>query len=345
MKRKNDTRNLTQIEQDIIREKAVLMVKTGETQTKTAKLLGVSRQSVNVWYNNYLALGRKSFKSKKRGNPQEPKLKGYQAATIVNMIKDKHPEQLKLPFVLWTREAVQKLIKNKFDIDVSLKTVGKYLSRWGFTSQKPYKTAQERNPKLVEEWLKSEYPKIKEKAKNQKASIFWGDETGLKSTHLAGKSYSPKGKTPEVKTSAKRFAINIVSAITNSGKLYFKTYTGTFSSKVFIAFLNRLIKQVKRKIFLIVDNLSVHKSKEVMKWINSHKRKIELFFLPPYSPDINPDELLNQDLKANIYKTKRPEDGNELKSMVISKLKDFQANFQKIQNYFNAEKVSYAKAS
>ena len=345
MKTKKDTRNLTQIEQDVIREKAVLMVKSGISQTETARLLGVSRQSVNVWYNKYLESGKKSLKSKKRGNPQEPKLKGYQAAAIVNIIKDKHPEQLKLPFILWTREAIQKLIKNKFNIDVSLKTVGRYLASWGFTPQKPYKKAQQQNPKLVEEWLKNEYPKIKEKAKEEKASIFWGDETGLRSTHSAGRSYSIKGKTPEVKVSAKRFSLNIVSAITNSGKLYFKTYTGKFSSKVFIEFINRLIKQVKRKIFLIVDNLSVHKSKMVKKWINGHKRKIELFFLPPYSPDINPDELLNQDLKTNIYKSKRPVDRNELKSIVIGKLKNFQKNSQKIQNYFNAEKVSYAKAS
>lgn len=345
MKEKKDTRNLTQVEQDIIREKAVLMVKSGISQTETAKLLGVSRQSVNGWYNKYRSFGKKSLESKKRGNPQEPKLKGYQASAIIKIITDKHPEQLKLPFVLWTREAIQKLIKNKFNIDVSVKTVGRYLANWGFTPQKPYKKAQQQNPKVVEEWLKIEYPKIKEKAKKEKASIFWGNETGLRSTHSAGRSYSIKGRTPEVKISAKRFSINIISGITNSGKLYFKTYTGKFSSKVFIEFLNRLIKQVKRRIFLIVDNLSVHQSKKVKKWINEHKRKIELFFLPPYSPDINPDELLNQDLKANIYKSKRPEDKNELKAIVLAKLKNIQRNSQKIQNYFNAEKVCYAKAS
>lgn len=345
MNKKNDTRNLTQKEQDIIREKAVLMVKSGLTQTETATLLGVSRQSVNGWYNNYKANGKKAIKSKKRGNPQEPKLAGYQAAAIVNIIKDKHPEQLKLPFVLWTREAIQQLIKNKFNIKVSLTTVSRYLAKWGFSSQKPYKKAQEQNPRLVEEWLTNEYPQIKEKAKKQKATIFWADETGLRSTHSSGKSFSLKGITPEIKISAKRFSINIISAITNYGNLSFMTYTGRFSSKVFIEFLRRLIKHKKGKIFLIVDNLSVHKSKIVKEWINKHKRRIELFFLPPYSPDMNPDELLNQDLKANIYKSKRPSNREELKSMVVSQMKKFQKKPQKIQNYFSGEKVHYASAS
>lgn len=345
MSKKKDTRNLTQKEQDLLREKAVKMVLSGKTQTETAQLLNVSRQSVNGWVNDYKKKGKKSLKSKKRGNPQEPKLKGYQAAITVNIITDRNPEQLKLPFVLWTREAVQQLIKKRFNIDVSVKTVGRYLAKWGFTSQKPYKKAQEQNFKLVEEWLLNKYPEITKKAKKEKASIFWGDETGLRSTHSTAKSFSPKGKTPEIKISAKRFNINIISAISNSGKLYFKTYAGTFSSEVFIEFLKRLIKQNKRKVYLIVDNLAVHKSTKVMEWVNEHKSRIELFFLPPYSPDMNPDELLNQDLKANIYKVKRPTDRNELKSMVISKLKSFQRNPKKIQNYFNAKKVSYAKVS
>lgn len=345
MNKKKDIRNLTQKEQDLIREKAVKMVKNKLSYCQTAELLGVSRQAVSRWYKAYKRLGKRSFKSKKRGNPQEPTLKAYQAATIVNMITDKHPEQLKLPFVLWTREAVQKLIKDKFNIEVSLTTVGRYLEKWGFTSQKPYKKAIEQNPAYVEEWLEKIYPEIVKKAKKEKASIFWGDETGLKSTHTSGKSFSPKGKTPEIKTSAKRFSVSMISAISNSGKLYFKTYTGRFNSKAFIEFLKRLIKQIKGKIFLIVDQYSVHKSKEVEEWLSKHKSRIELFFLPTYSPDLNPDELLNNDLKSSIYKSKRPSDKKELKSMLVNKMKSFQKNPEKIKTYFLAEKVSYAKAS
>jgi len=221
------------------------------------------------------------FKVKKRGGIKEPKLKGYQASTISRIIREKNPEQLKLPIELWTREAVQKLIKKKFDIDVCLSTVSNYLSKWGFTAQKPYKKAQEQNPEQVKKWLEEEYPEIEKRAKKENASIFWGDESELRSTHSAGKSYSPKGKTPEKKISAKRLSINMISAISNGGKLYFKTYTGKFVSGVFIDFMKRVIKQSKKKIFLIVDNLAVHKSAKVKTWVEENKSRIELFFLPP----------------------------------------------------------------
>ena len=187
---------------------------------------------------------------------------------------------------------MQKLIKKKFDIDVCLSTVSNYLSKWGFTTQKPYKKAQEQNPEQVKKWLKEEYSEIEKRAKKENASIFWGDESGLRSTHSAGRSYSPKGKTPERKITAKRLSVNMISVMSNNGKLYFKTYSGKFISEVFIDFMKRVIKQSKKKVFLIVDNLAVHKSAIVKEWIERNKSKIELFFLPPYSPDMNPDELL-----------------------------------------------------
>jgi transposase len=133
----------------------------------------------------------------------------------------------------------------------------------------------------------------------------------------------------------------MISVISNSGKLYFHVYTGKFDSKVFIEFLKRLITQIKGKVFLILDNLSVHKSKKVTKWVNNHKTRIELFFLPPYSPDLNPDEFLNNDLKSTIYKEKRPGDRKELKSMLVNKMKSFQKKSEKIKSYFKAEKLSY----
>ncbi len=159
---KKDFRNTGQKAQDEIRKRAVKAVRSGMSQTEVAKIFGVSRQSVNAWVNKYKRKGISSLTSKKRGNPQEPKLKGYQAASIVKIIKDKHPEQLKLPFVLWTRESVRDLIKRKFNIELSLSTVGRYLKKWGFTSQKPVKRAYEQNDEAVQKWLKEEYPKIKE---------------------------------------------------------------------------------------------------------------------------------------------------------------------------------------
>jgi transposase len=341
--KKQDFRKVPQKSQDEVRERAVKAVLSGESQTSVAKLFGVSRQSVNTWINNYKRKGKKTLVSKKRGNPQEPKLKGYQAAIIVNIITDRHPEQLKLPFVLWTREAVRDLIKKRFKIKLSLSTIGRYLKKWGFTSQKPSKRAYEQDNKTVKKWLEEEYPKIKKRSIKEKAEIFWGDETGLRSDHQSGKTYGKKGKTPVVKVSAKRFRSNVVSAINNKGKLAFSVFEGKFTSKRFIEFLKRLIKFMKgKKIFLIVDNLSVHKSEEVKNFINENKFKIELFYLPSYSPDLNPDELLNNDLKANAFKLSRPASKKEQMLIVRNKLRSIQQNSQKIINYFKAKKVNYA---
>lgn len=191
--------------------------------------------------------------------------------------------------------------------------------------------------------MKEEYPTIKKRSIKEKAEIFWGDETGLRSDHQAGKTYGEKGKTPVIKISARRFRSNVISAINNKGKLAFSVFEGKFTSKRFIDFLKRLIKYSKgKKIFLIVDNLSVHKSEEVRNFVNDHKLEIELFYLPSYSPDLNPDELLNNDLKANAYKQKRPTSKTEQTLMIRNKLRSIQQNSQRVKNYFKFHKVQYA---
>jgi transposase len=341
--KKNDFRNTSQKAQDEVRERAVKAVLSGKTQTEVAEIFGVSRQSVNTWVNNYKLKGKQTLVSKKRGNLQEPKLLGHQAATIVNIITDRHPEQLKLPFVLWTREAVRDLIKKKFKLELSVSTVGRYLKKWGFTSQKPAKRAYEQNNEAVKKWIEEDYPKIQKRAKKEKAEIFWGDETGIRSDHQAGKTYGIKGKTPIARISAKRFKSNVISAVNNKGKLVFSVFEGKFNSKKFIDFLKRLIKHLKgKKVFLIVDNLSSHKSEEVQNFTNEHKSEIELFYLPSYSPDLNPDELLNNDLKANVFKSGRPASKTEQTLMVRNKLRSIQQNSQRVKNYFKAKNVKYA---
>ena len=178
--------------------------------------------------------------------------------------------------------------------------MGDYLKSWGFTPQKPKKKAYEQNSKSVNKWLEDEYPKIKKQAKKENAEIHWADETGIKNTSQYGRSYAPKGKTPVKETLAKRLSLNMISTVTNQGKVRFMTYKGTMNSQRFVIFLKRLIKGANRKLFIILDNLKVHHSKIVKKWVEENKNKIALFYLPSYSPELNPDEYLNNDLKSGI---------------------------------------------
>lgn len=207
-----------------------------------------------------------------------------------------------MPFFLWTRESVGQLIQTKFNIKLSKWTVGRYLSNWGFSPQKPARRATEQNPKAIERWFKVEYPIIQKLSKKEKATIYWGDEMGLRSDHNVGRTYGLKGKTPIVKRTGNRFSCNMISTITNLGKLSFMVFDENFTEDVFLKFLKRFIRQSTRKAFLIVDNHRSHKSKKVNAWLKMNKEVIRLYYLPSYCPELNPDEFLNQDVKSYMGK-------------------------------------------
>ena len=260
------------------------------------------------------------------------------------MLVDKTPDQLKLPFALWTRKAVQEAIVQHYDVKLPIRTVGEYLHRWGFTPQKPVKKAYEQQPERVRKWLDEEYPGIVLEAREERAEILWGDETGISSEDNRGRGYAPKGQTPVVYGPGKRFSASMISAINNQGKVRFMVYEGALRSDTFLKFLRRMIKDVERKIFLIVDNLRVHHAKKVQKWIDKHKDKIKIFFLPPYSPEHNPDEYMNQDVKIHMRHKPAPHSDRELKSGLRSYMRRLQRKSDKVVRFFEHKKVQYAKA-
>ena len=219
------------------------------------------------------------------------------------------------------------------------------LGKWGFTPQKPKKKAMEQNPELVRKWLEEEYPEIEKRAKKEKAEINWLDESGIQSTDNRGRSYAKKGKTPSIKISAKRNRANFISTVNKLGEMRFMTYLGKMDSKRLIEFLRRLIRSGERKKFVILDNLSVHKSREVKKWLETHSERMELFYLPTYSPDLNPDEHLNRHLKSIIFKSERPDSRISLRKLTERKLRVIQADKNLVKSYFDSESVRYARAA
>jgi transposase len=257
------------------------------------------------------------------------------------MITASCPDQLRLPFALWTREAVCALAKRRFGVEMSVWTAGRYLQRWGLTPQKPLRRAYERDPVAVERWLKQEYPAIATRAKAEKAEIHWGDEMGLRSDHQSGTSYGRRGQTPVVPGTGKRFRCNMISTITNKGSLSFMVFTQRFTAPVMITFLRRLVRQADRRVFLIVDHHPVHESAMVRRWIETHAEQIQMFFLPPYSPNLNPDEYLNQDVKSNAGR-QRPRDRAEMIEGLRSYLFGTQRRPPVVISYFQAKEVRYA---
>jgi transposase len=342
-----DTRRLSPAAQEELRRRAVVAVLNGATRTEVEAMLGVPRQTIGQWVKAYHAGGEAALASKRRGRKKGSGsiLEPWQEAQIARALKEKRPEQLKLPFYLWTREAVCSLIERRFGVRVSRWTAGRYLKRWGFTPQKPVRRAWEQNSTAVKRWLEEEYPAIRKEAKREGATIYWGDEMGLRSDHSVGRSYGEKGKTPVIRGTGKRFGCNMISAITNQGALSFMVFQESFRVAVFLRFLRRLMRQNPgRRIYLIVDGHPVHRAKLVQAWVEKHKERIRLIRLPSYSPELNPDEMLNQDVKTNALGRQRPSTAQELIRDVRSYLRRRQRQPTIVQRYFHERHVRYAAA-
>ena len=341
---RRDARKLSMEAQQELRFQVVRMRKEGISNRETARLVGLSEATTSIIWSKYRKEGKKGILLKKRGRKEGEKkrLSSREEAHIIRRLLDTTPEQLKFKFALWTREAVRQLILHDLGIDLPISTVGHYLKQWEFTSQVPIKRAYERNDAKVQQWLKEEYPNIEERAKKENAEIQWADETACVSLPSRITGYAPKGKTPVMEHPAKRFKINMISSITNRGKLRFMLYDQNLDADLFITFLERLIRSNDRKVFLILDNLRIHHAKVVKAWVEEHCDAIELFYLPAYSPDLNPDEYLNNDLKRNVNKEHIPSNKEELRANTETFMAMLENTPERIANYFKHPKVTYA---
>lgn len=340
---KQDARKLSPDAQEDLRRRVMTAVNDGMKVTEAARTFGVTRQSIHNWINTVEAEGVRGLRAQRRGPKAGARLLApHQRASLVRSITAGCPDQLRLPFALWTRDAVIDLAQRRFGVTISRSTMGRYLSEWGMSPQKPVRRAYERDPAAVRRWLDTEYPAICVKAKREKAVIHWADEMGLRSDHQTGTSWSKRGVTPVVPGTGQRFGCNMISAVTNRGELAFMVFTQRFTGRVMVQFLRRLLRQCKHKVFLIVDGHPVHRSALVKRWIADNADSIEMFRLPSYSPDLNPDEFLNNDVKSNAVGRRRPADKTALIADVRSYLRSTQRSPEIVKRYFHAESVRYA---
>lgn len=341
---KIDARKLSTDAQQEIRYQVIRLKKKGLQRSEISEITGIYPSTISVWWRLYKNGGKKALQIKKRGRPSGTcrTLTQEQEIEIQRAIYDKCPDQMKLPFALWTRIAVQQLIKQLWSIQMPIRTVGEYLKRWGFTPQRPLRRAYKQNPKAVKSWLDNEYPDIAERAIKENAQIQWGDETGLCNDSYHGRSYSPRGETPAVQIHPRCQRVNLISTVTNQGKVRFMVYDGKMNSQTLIKFMKRLIKDSAKKVFLILDNLKVHHSHMVKDWLAEHKERIEVFHLPAYSPELNPDEYLNCDLKVGVHSGVPARTKGQLKRKAISHLRKLQKLPGRIKRYFRHPKITYA---
>lgn len=327
------------------RKQVVRLYRKNYRPMQIVELTGLSWGAVNTAIKLYDEGGMVALNPKKRGvkNGIGRTLDAEQEKRIQQLICEKRPEQLKMGFALWTRAAVKELILREFSVDLPLRTVGDYLHRWGFTPQKPIKRAYEQQPKAVQKWLDEQYPEIEKRALEEGAEIHWGDETSIMNTDVRGRSYSPRGKTPETRAVwGKREKFSMISTVTNRGKCRWMMIDGAFNSDRLIAFMELLVKDAGRKVFLVLDNLRVHHSKPVKRWLMRHTDEIEVFFLPSYSPELNPDERLNADLKHKITTTAPSRTRRKLEAVVIQHMELIERSPERVIKYFGDPHISYA---
>jgi transposase len=329
---------------EALRLRAVHARELGYAVVDIAAILGVREETVSRWCSRYDQGGQEALPGDRTGRPigSGRRLTQEQEQSIQQAIETQTPQELEIASALWTRPAVRELIQRQVGIRLPIRTVGEYLRRWGFTPQKPVRKAHKQDPKAVARWLKETYPGIQKRAAEEGGEIHWGDETGVRSTCQHSRGYARPGQTPELTVPGSRFSVNMISTITNQGKVRWMIYTGKMNAALFIVSLTRLIAGAVKKVFLIVDHLSVHEAAVVNQWLADKMDRIEIFYLPKYAPERNPDEYLNCDVKANINTDGLPKDRDELRG----KLRRFMQRLAKlparVASYFEHKCIEYA---
>ena len=299
-------RKLPAAAQEERRRQAIGLRRAGQTYDAIAAQVGLTRTGVFNICRRFAERGAAGLKSGRRG--PEPGTGRYldaaQEVEARDLIRRRTPDELDLPFALWSRAAVQELVSRRCGVRLAVRTMGTYLARWGFTAQKPLRRAYEQDPAAVRRWLRRDYPAIAARAKAEGGMLFWGDETGLRSDDVRGRSHAPRGRTPEVRVNHERAGLGLISAVTNKGELRWMVLDGAVKAPSLICFLGRLVRDVGRKVFLILDRLPVHRSAKVRAWLAGREAEIEVFYLPGYSPE--PSEQCSE---AGRGRQRRPEAG------------------------------------
>lgn len=339
MERK-DGRSLDHGTLEHLRRLAVRRVEDGERPSVVVASLGLYRTSIYKWLRAHRRKGEAALASRKSPGPT-PKLTAAQKRKVCSWIVGKDPRQWGFDFGLWTRQVVQTMIQERFSVSLTLPSIGHLLTSLGITPQKPLRRAYERDEAAVTAWKQQTYPKLRSRAKRAGAEIYFLDEAGVRSDSPLGRTYGLRGRTPVVKTSGKRQAINAISAVNAKGAFWYNVYNGKLNAGLFIQFLRDFMKYRRKPVYLVLDSLPAHKAKSVAMYVATLKGRLELHFLPTYAPDANPDEFVWSHLKQNGTSKKPLRADESLRARVTADLAAIQRDPSLVRSFFMAESVSY----
>lgn len=342
---KPDARYLSIETQNYLRHQAIRLREQGQRVCDISAYLGVNRSTVSKWWRQYQRDGQAALIQQERGRQvgEGRTLSPSDEAGIAAALLEHCPAEEGIESALWTRRAVGALIEQRCGMKLPIRTVGEYLKRWGYSPQRPLKRAYEQDAEAVQRWLVQAYPAIVQRAEAEGAEILWGDESGLRSNDHGGRGYAPIGQTPEIRLSERqRVKVNYIASVSHQGDIRFMLYTSNFTGPVYIQFLERLIASSEHKLFWLVDRHPVHRRKLVKQWFEANSEQIELFYLPPYSPQLNPVEYFNGDLKQSVHDKPPTRSLKQLKQRVLSQLRKLQKLPARIKRYFQHSSIAYA---
>jgi transposase len=341
-----DARELSDEILQALRLRAVRGCELGFSEADVANLLGVSRETVSRWWSAYSSRGLDALPRERSGRPlgSGRLLSDEQARHIQGLLGKHSPEDLGIPAPLWNRRAVRDLIRKDFAIDMAVRTVGAYLSRWGYTAKRPRRHARKQDPEEVRQWLEETYPAIEMRAAEEAAEIYWCDETGAAADEHPGDGDARRGQAAAVEVPGPHLRMNRISAISNRGKLRFMTYPQAMNAALFLVFLERLLRSTTGKIFLMVDRLQAHQTPAVKAWVAARHDRLELLLVPRRAPELNPDEYLNNDLKGSVNAAGLPNSKEDLRAQIQQFMRRLLHLPQHVRNYFQHPCVQYAAA-
>lgn len=337
---KIDGRTLSHETSEQMRLMAVRRVAEGEKPSAIMASYGLCRTTIYPWLRAIHTGGEKALASRK--TPGRPcVLTEKQMKQVRTWMCGKDPRQYAFDFGLWTRKVVAQLIEKKFGKELGLTAVGRLLAKLNITPQKPLRRAYERDPVAVDRWIRRTYPLLRKRAKRQGAEIFFLDEAGVRSDAPLGRTWGERGKTPIVRTSGQRQAVNAISAVNASGAFWYDVYTGRFNAGRFKEFLKKFLRFRRRPVFLVVDGHPAHKANLIKRYIQELKGRLELHFLPGYSPDLNPDEFVWNHLREQGVSKKPLMKNESLRKRVETDLAAIKAAPALVRNFFQAPSVAY----
>lgn len=337
---KIDGRTLDHATLEHLRITACRRVAEGQKPSEVMGSMGLCRTTVYKWLKSYRRKGEAGL-ARKKATGRKPRLRTRQKLQVRRWIVGRDPRQYGFDFGLWTRKIVSELIFRNYGVGLKLTAVGKLLASLGITPQKPLRRAYERDPQRVTQWMRADYPRLRSRARRCGAEIFFLDEAGMRSDAALGRTYGLKGQTPIVKTSGQRQKVNAVSAVNARGGFWYSVYTGRFNAARFIDFLKAFLKRRRKKVFLVVDGHPSHLAKSVARFVQSTRGRLEIHFLPPYAPDLNPDEFVWNYLRERGVSKKPLRQNESLKNRVIQDLESVKSNKPLIRSFFYAKSVAY----